>query len=72
MCCECTKLRFIAALRRPRNRPRRSGPVLTPRGPDARSNPALIRDDVSGSIWLIDGLTEAGYIADLWVLERAS
>ena len=42
---------------------------LTPASaPAARSNPALIRDDASGSIWLIDGLTEAGDVADLWTL----
>ena len=39
--------------------------------PAARSNPALIRNDASGGIWLIDGLTEAGYAADLWALDLA-
>lgn len=39
--------------------------------PAARANPALIRDDASGRIWLIDGLTEAGYTADLWTLDVA-
>jgi hypothetical protein len=43
---------------------------LTPaERPAARSNPALIRDDVSGRIWLMDGLTEAGYAAELWSLD---
>ena len=43
---------------------------LTPTaGPAARSNPALIRDDASGVVRLVDGLTEAGYAADLWTLE---
>jgi N-acetylneuraminic acid mutarotase len=43
---------------------------VTPAGsPAARSNPALVRDDGDGSIWLIDGLTEAGYTADLWALD---
>jgi N-acetylneuraminic acid mutarotase len=37
--------------------------------PAARSNPALVRDDGNGAIWLIDGLTEAGYNADLWALD---
>jgi N-acetylneuraminic acid mutarotase len=46
---------------------------LTPAAsPAARSNPALIRDDASGGIWLIDGLTEAGYTADLWQLDVAA
>ena len=39
--------------------------------PAPRSNPALIRDDASGRIWLIDGLTAEGYVADLWSLEIA-
>ena len=38
-------------------------------GPAARANPALIHDDRSGGTWLIDGLTEAGYVADLWTLD---
>jgi Galactose oxidase, central domain/Kelch motif len=43
---------------------------LTPSAsPAARSNPALVRDDANGVIWLIDGLTEAGYTADLWTLD---
>jgi N-acetylneuraminic acid mutarotase len=37
--------------------------------PAARSNPALVRDEASSSLWLIDGLTEAGYVADLWSLD---
>jgi hypothetical protein len=46
---------------------------LTPAAsPAARSNPALIRDDVSGGIHLIDGLTEAGYAADLWSLDLST
>jgi hypothetical protein len=46
---------------------------LTPAsGPTARSNPALIHDSHSGSTWLIDGLTEAGYTADLWTLDLAA
>ncbi len=45
---------------------------LTPAArPAARSNPALVRDDGSGAIWLIDGLTEGGYTADLWTLDAA-
>jgi hypothetical protein len=45
---------------------------LTPvAAPAARSNPALIRDDASGAIWLIDGLTETGYVADLWSLDTS-
>lgn len=40
-------------------------------GPAARSNPALIRDDASGVVWLVAGLTEAGYAADLWTLDLA-
>jgi hypothetical protein len=48
----------------------RTWTALTPAGsPAARSNPALIRDDASGRIWLMDGLTEAGYAADLWTLD---
>lgn len=43
---------------------------LTPAAsPAARSNPALVRDDLSGSTWLIAGLTEAGYAADAWRLD---
>ena len=43
---------------------------LTPvASPVARSNPALVRDEADGRMWLIDGLTEAGYIADLWTLD---
>jgi hypothetical protein len=43
---------------------------LTPSvSPAARSNPALVRDDADGAIWLVDGLTEAGYVADLWALD---
>jgi N-acetylneuraminic acid mutarotase len=43
---------------------------LTPAtSPAARSNPALVRDEADGAIWLIDGLTEAGYTADLWALD---
>jgi N-acetylneuraminic acid mutarotase len=43
---------------------------LTPAAsPAARSNPALVRDEVDGAIWLIDGLTETGYAADLWALD---
>ena len=43
---------------------------LTPSvSPSARSNPALVRDDADGAIWLMDGLTEAGYAADLWTLD---
>jgi N-acetylneuraminic acid mutarotase len=43
---------------------------LTPaESPAPRSNPALIRDEASGEIWLIGGLTEAGYAADLWALD---
>jgi hypothetical protein len=43
---------------------------LTPlTSPAARSNPALVRDDADGAIWLVDGLTEAGYTADLWALD---
>ncbi len=46
---------------------------LTPAaGPAARSNPALIHDGASGSTWLVDGLTEAGYTADLWSLDLAA
>ena len=46
---------------------------LTPTSaPAARSNPALIRDDASGRIWLMDGLTAEGYVADLWSLDLAS
>lgn len=46
---------------------------LTPAdGPAARSNPALVRDDASGDTWLIGGLTEAGYSADLWSLDQGS
>jgi N-acetylneuraminic acid mutarotase len=37
--------------------------------PAARSNPALVRDEATSSLWLIDGLTEAGYAADLWSLD---
>jgi N-acetylneuraminic acid mutarotase len=37
--------------------------------PAARSNPALVRDDADGAVWLVDGLTEAGYTADLWMLD---
>jgi hypothetical protein len=45
---------------------------LTPSGsPAARSNPALVRDDASGVIRLIDGLTETRYTADLWTLDLA-
>jgi hypothetical protein len=45
---------------------------LTPSAsPPARSNPALVRDDAKGMIRLIDGLTEAGYTADLWTLDLA-
>ncbi len=43
---------------------------LTPSvSPAARSNPALVRDDADGAIRLVDGLTEAGYVADLWALD---
>jgi N-acetylneuraminic acid mutarotase len=43
---------------------------LTPaESPAPRSNPALVRDEASRVIWLVDGLTEAGYIADLWELD---
>ena len=43
---------------------------LTPtESPAPRSNPALVRDEAAGTIWLVDGLTEAGYIADLWQLD---
>ena len=43
---------------------------LTPStSPAARSNPALVRDDANGVIRLIDGLTKAGYTADLWTLD---
>jgi hypothetical protein len=46
---------------------------LTPvTSPAARSNPALIQDDVSGGIHLIDGLTETGYAADLWTLDLSA
>jgi hypothetical protein len=46
---------------------------LTPAAsPAARSNPALVRDDASGAVWLIDGLTDAGYVADLWALDLAN
>lgn len=41
-------------------------------GPAARTNPALVRDDASGAIWLIDGLTASGYTADLWTLDLAT
>lgn len=45
---------------------------LTPaESPGARSNPALVRDDATGAAWLIDGLTAAGYAADLWALDLA-
>jgi hypothetical protein len=37
--------------------------------PAARSNPALIRDDASGRILLMSGLTAEGYVADLWSLD---
>ncbi len=40
--------------------------------PAGRSNPALVRDAASSSHWLIDGLTEAGYAADLWSLDVQS
>ena len=43
--------------------------LTPPVSPAARSNPALVRDDAAGAIWLIDGLTEAGYAADLWGLD---
>ena len=43
---------------------------LTPlTSPAARSNPALVRDDATGLIRLVDGLTGAGYTADLWALD---
>jgi N-acetylneuraminic acid mutarotase len=43
---------------------------LTPaESPAARSNPALIQNGDSGSIWVLDGLTAAGYTADLWSLD---
>lgn len=46
---------------------------LTPAaGPAARSNPALIQDETSARTWLIDGLTEGGYTADLWMLDLAA
>ena len=38
-------------------------------GPAPRSNPALIHDGASARTWLMDGLTEAGYTADLWSLD---
>ena len=38
-------------------------------GPAARSNPALIHAEESARIWVIDGLTEGGYTADLWSLD---
>jgi hypothetical protein len=45
---------------------------LTPaEGPAARSNPALVRDDATGALWLVDGLAEIGYVADLWELDLA-
>ena len=43
---------------------------LTPAaGPAARANPALIHDEASARTWVIDGLTEGGYTADLWMLD---
>jgi hypothetical protein len=40
---------------------------LTPAGgPAARSNPALVVDAGNDRALLLDGLTEAGYVADLW------
>jgi hypothetical protein len=45
--------------------------LTPPASPAARSNPALVRDDAAGAIWLVDGLTEAGYAADLWTLDLA-
>ena len=46
---------------------------LTPaESPTARSNPALVRDDANDAIRLMDGLTEAGYTADLWALDLSS
>lgn len=48
----------------------RSWQDVTPAtGPAARSNPALIQDEDSSRIWLVDGLTEGGYAADLWMLD---
>jgi N-acetylneuraminic acid mutarotase len=43
--------------------------LILAESPAARSNPAVIRDETSGGIWLIDGLTEAGHVADLWSLD---
>ena len=45
--------------------------LTPPAGPAARSNPTLLRDEASDAIWLIDGLTEAGYAADFWTLDLA-
>ena len=45
---------------------------LTPAaGPAARTNPALVADSDSGRALLVAGLTEAGYVADLWSLALA-
>lgn len=46
--------------------------LTPPDGPAARSNPALVLDDVSGTTRLIAGLTEAGYAADAWALDQTS
>jgi N-acetylneuraminic acid mutarotase len=43
--------------------------LTPPASPAARSNPALVRDESGGAIWLVDGLTAAGYAADLWALD---
>lgn len=40
-------------------------------GPAARTNPALVHDSASGAVWLIAGLAESGYTADLWALDLA-
>ena len=37
-------------------------------GPAPRSNPALVLDADHERVLLIDGLTEAGYVADIWAL----
>jgi hypothetical protein len=45
---------------------------LTPAaGPAPRSNPALVLAAGGEAAWLIGGLTDAGYTADLWRLDLA-
>jgi hypothetical protein len=38
-------------------------------GPAARTNPALVVDPANGRALLLAGLTDAGYVADLWSLD---